>query len=311
MNLAGVTREALHAPRYGASPGQQAILYRIYAVDRGRDETGDAGLPLPVLTYDDGRELRGAAACGALRTSQPLQLDPAAMAVPMPKYRQLLAAASKISPIHPATDPPTWYQQLDRESLYKIYTGEPIDADAPKSEGGFYPNIDNQYIRTVINRKLGRVFVLRAKAPTTPRTRDGNSTMGAGELRYWSWCSNQGFANTRVNDCVYDENFPIGPDGFYTLVVSRKGDRPRNAIAECGIAWLPMADDGDGAIDEDVTVVQLRHMLGMSEFKNAIQNIRRQSSIAEDMGPYFPRGRYTTKSGFEAAVPCVRAATSK
>ena len=58
--------------------------------------------------------------------------------------------------------------------------------------------------------------------------------MGDGELRYWSWCSNQGFANTRVNQCVYDEHIPVGPDGFYTLVVSREEDRPRNARPECG-----------------------------------------------------------------------------
>jgi hypothetical protein len=68
--------------------------------------------------------------------------------------------------------------------------------------------------------------------------------MGSGELRYWSFCSNQGFANTRVNDCVHDENVPVGPDGYYAIVVSRAADRPRNAIAQCGIAWLPMADDG-------------------------------------------------------------------
>ena len=41
-----------------------------------------------------------------------------------------------------------------------------------------------------------------AKAPTTPKTYNGAAKMGDGELRYWSWCSNQGFANTRVNQCV-------------------------------------------------------------------------------------------------------------
>ena len=305
MNLVGQTRDRLNTPSYGPAPGQQAILYRIYARDRGTDETAGAGLPIPVLTLPDGKVLKGADACGALRTRQPLQLDPAAMAVPMNKYYELLAAAAKFSPVYPAANPPVWYQQLDREALYGIYTGVPPKPDARKSEGGFYPNLDNQYIRTILNRKLGKVFVLRGKAPTTPKTAGGDAKMGTGDLRYWSFCSNQGFANTRVNECVYDENVPVGPDGYYTLVVSRAADRPRNAIPQCGIAWLPMADDGDGAVDADVTVLQLRHMLGTGEFKHAVMNVTSHVSMAAEMGEYFPRGRYISPSAFEIASPCL------
>lgn len=304
MNLKGHTRDKLHTPRYGAAPGQQTILYRIYVADRGTDETAGVGLPEPVLTLPDGKVLRGADTCAPLRARQPLQLDPAAMAVPMDKYHELLAAAKKFGPTFPATNPPTFYQQLDRDALYGIYLGVPPKADARKSEGGFYPNLDNQYIRTLVNRRLGKVFVLRAKAPTTPRTYQGDARMGEGQLRYWSWCSNQGFANTRVNDCVHDERIPVGPDGYYTLVLSRAADRPRNATAACGVAWLPMADDGDGAVDDDVTVLQLRHMLGTGDFPNAVQAIRGHDSMARDMGEYYPRGRYMSTSAFETAVPC-------
>ncbi len=304
MNLVGQTRDKLNTPKYGNAPGQQVILYRIYVADKGTDETAGAGLPTPVLTLADGKVLKGAEACTSLRTRQPLQLDPAAMAVPMAKYHELLQAAAKIGPLHPATNPPTWYQQLDREALYAIYTGEALKADARKSEGGFYPNLDNQYIRTILNRKHGKVFVVRGKAPTTPKTFNGDTKMGGGDLRYWSFCSNQGFANTRVNACVHDEKVPVGPDGFYTVVVSRAADRPRNAIPQCGVAWLPMADDGDGAVDADVTVLQLRHMLGTGEFKHAVQNIGKPGDEAKDMGEYYPRGRYITTSAFETALPC-------
>nr|MBP8306087.1 hypothetical protein [Burkholderiaceae bacterium] len=190
MNLVGETRDRLNTPKYGA--GQQVILYRIYARDKGTDETGDAGLPAPVLTLADGKVVKGMQACPLLKTRQPLQLDPAAMAVPMDKYYELLAAAAKVSPIHPATNPPVWYQQLDRDALYGIYTGKPPAAGARRSEGGFYPNLDNQYIRTIVNRKLGKVFILRGRAPSTPKTVNGDATMGSGDLRYWSFCSNQG-----------------------------------------------------------------------------------------------------------------------
>jgi hypothetical protein len=303
MNLVGEQRDVIHTPKYGP-PGQQVILYRIYAVDKGRDETAGGGLPTPVLTLADGKVLKGAEACPSLKTRQPLLLDPAAMAVPMEQYNTMLREAAKFGPTFPATNPPTWHQQLDRDALYGIYLNKAPAAGARKSEGGFYPNLDNQYIRAILNRKLGKVFMLRAKAPSTPKTLGGDATMGTGDLRYWSWCSNQGFANTRVNACVHDENIPVGPDGFYTLVVSRKADRPRNAIAQCGITWLPMADDGDGAVDDDVTVLQLRHMLGMQSFPNAIQGISAVGAEAKDMGAYYPRGRYMSPNQFETAVPC-------
>lgn len=307
MNQVGQQRATLHAPKYGA--GQQVILYRIYARDKGADETGGVGLPVPVLTLADGKVLKGDAACPALRTKQPLQLDAAALAVPMEKYHELIAAAREVGkaknePAYPATNPPTWYIQYDREYLYSLYTGKPL-ANPKRSTGGFYPNLDNQYIRTIVSRKLGKVFVIRGKAPTTPRTYNGDTSMGSGDLRYWSMCSNQGFANTRVNACAYDEHIPVGPDGFYTIVVSRKEDRPRNAINECGITWLPMADDGDGAADADVTVVQLRHMLGTSNFPHAVQAIEKPGDERKVMVDYYPQGRYMSTSAFEIALPCM------
>lgn len=303
MNLVGEQREAINAPKYGP-PGQQVILYRIYVGDKGTDESAGAGLPTPVLTLADGKVLRGAEACPSLKTRQPLLLDPAAMAVPMEQYQTMLREAAKFGPTFPATNPPTWHQQLDRDALYGIYLNKPPAEGARKSEGGFYPNLDNQYIRAIINRKLGKVFMLRAKAPTTPKTFNGDARMGSGELRYWSYCSNQGFANTRVNECVHDEKIPVGPDGYYTLVLSRKADRPRNAMTQCGVAWLPMADDGDGAVDDDVTVLQLRHMLGTGNFANAVQGISKPGAEEKDMAAYFPRGRYMTANQFETAVPC-------
>ncbi len=303
MNLIGQTRDTLHAPAYGT--GQQVVLYRIYANDRGLEETGGVGMPVPVVTTKDGHDLRGLAACEALNFRQPLQIDVAAMAVLMDKYQELLKAAAAISPHHPATNPPTWHQQLDREALYAIYTGAPVDLNARKSTGGFYPNLDNQYIRTILSRKLGKVFVVRGKAPVTPKTLGGASKVEEGDLRYWAFCSNQGFANTRVNGCVHDENVPVNKEGMYTIVVSRAEDRPRNARPECGVAWLPMADDGDGAGEEDMTVFQLRHMLGTSDFPFAIQGVRGPYSIEQDMGEYFPKGRYMSPSAFEIALPCL------
>ena len=185
-----------------------------------------------------------------------------------------------------------------------MYTGE-IDPNAPRSEGGFYPNPDNHYIRTIVNRKHGKVLIIRGKAPVVPKTIEGNELMTSGELRYWSVCSNQSFVNTRVNDCLYDEEIPLASDGTYTIAVSREEDRPRNAIKECGFGWLPMAKDGDGMFDEDVTIVQFRHMLAEKSFKHSIQSVLLQKELENTMGDYMPKSRYLMTNQVEIIFPCL------
>ncbi len=290
----------LNTPPFG--PGQQLILYRIYLPDDGNGPDGGVDLPAPVLTLADGTEVTGDAACDALRTRQPLAITLDSVGIPAGQYRELASQADKPD-TWPAQDPAEWFIQLDRESLIGMYTGH-INPDARRSEGGFFPNLDNHYIRTIVNRKHGKVFVIRGKAPTTPTTFRGDATTTDGELRYWSICSNQSFANTRVNDCLFDEEIPVGPDGYYTVAISREEDRPRNAHPECGIGWLPMAEDGDGVFDDDVTVVQFRHMLTHPDFAHSIQRVDRQEELKDIMGPYMPQTRYLMPNQVETFMPC-------
>ena len=107
--------------------------------------------------------------------------------------------------------------------------------------------------------------------------------MEESELRYWSVCSNQSFGNTRVNDCLFDEEIPVDENGFFTLMISKLKDKPRNAMIECGIAWLPIAEDGDGVFDDDVGIIQFRHMLSSETFQNSIQSVDFQSKTKEIM----------------------------
>ncbi|MBT8102495.1 MAG: hypothetical protein KJO95_05960 [Gammaproteobacteria bacterium] len=290
----------LHTPAYG--DGQQTILYRIYLPDQGRWPDGGVALPAPVLTMTDGTSLEGKDACNALQTQQPLQISADAAGIPATVYRKLLNQSGKPD-TWPAQVPAKWYIQLDRPSLIGIYTGE-MSKNPRRSEGGFYPNLDNQYVRTIVNRKHGKIFMLRGKMPTTPKTFNRNDSMEASELRYWSLCSNQGFANTRVNACLFDEEVPLDRNGFYTIMVSRAADRPRNATNACGIAWLPMADDGDGLFDEDVTVVQIRNMLASPDFPHAIQRVQDQDQLEAVMGPYLPMTMYLQPNQVETFFPC-------
>jgi len=291
----------LHAPPYGN--GQQSLIYRIYARDKDTDETGDVGLPIPVLTLADGSVFKGIEACKRLYSHQSLLITPDAVGITMEKYYEITSIPNR--PIgHPATNPASWYMQVDRQFLIGMYTGEQ-PGEGRKSTGGFYPNVDNNYIRTFINRKFGKVFVVRGKIPTTPKTWNGDNVMTSGDLVYWSICSVQGFVITRVNDCLFDEQIPLGPDGEFTIVVSREEDRPRNARAECGIGWLPIADDGDGVDDPDLSVLQIRNLLADPNFTHAIQHIQEIGAEKEVMGEYFPKSFYTSKGAFEVFFPCL------
>lgn len=307
VHLRGETRERIHAPQQADNP-QQQLQYRIYARDKGTDETANGGLPEPVLTLADGKVLRGAEACAQLRTAQPLVADLGALALPRERLRELIEQSrAKVGPSGPATNPPTWSKTSQEMSRFALYTNDfKVEPDVRRRDGTFYANLDNQYVRTFISRRFGEVWVMRGKAPTTPKTFHGDAKWSdAGELRYWSWCSNQGFGTARVNACVFDEEVPVDAQGFYTLVMSRASDRPRNAIPECGVAWLPMADVGDGTGEPDLTILLMRQMLGAGEFKNALHGIVKQEDIETGMGPYFPRGRYMSVSAFETARPCL------
>lgn len=299
-NLTNESINILFVPEYRKN--QQLIVYRVYLPNNNIDISGGVNLPQPVLTLSDGTKLKGEQTCEALKSGQPLQVSFDALGIPPNEYRELISQPDKPD-TWPAHNPPKWFIQLDRKSLIGMYTGE-IDPNAPRSEGGFYPNLDNQYIRTILNRKHGKVLIVRGKAPTTPRTYTDTSIVGDTDLRYWSLCSNQSFVNTRVNDCLFDEEVPIDENGFYTIAISRLEDRPRNAIRECGMAWLPMAPDGDGMFDEDVTIIQFRHLLPSDNFKHSIQKVERQDQLQEVMGPYMPKARYFMPNQVETFFPC-------
>ena len=299
-NIDNFNGNILFTPEYNKN--QQLIVYRIYLPDKDIDITGGVKLPQPMLTLSDGTKLEGKQTCEALNTSQPLQVSFDALGIPPNEYRELISQPDKPD-TWPAHNPPKWFIQLDRKSLIGMYTGE-IDPNAPRSEGGFYPNLDNQYIRSILNRKHGKVLIVRGKAPTTPKTYFESSSTKEVNLRYWSLCSNQSFVNTRVNDCLFDEEIPINKNGFYTIAISREEDRPRNAVNECGIAWLPMADDGDGMFDDDVTIIQFRHLLPSNSFEHSIQKVKRQDQLEEIMGPYMPKARYLMPNQVETFFPC-------
>ena len=80
--------------------------------------------------------------------------------------------------------------------------------------------------------------------------------------------------------CSADHETPLDAQGRFTLVVSDPGDRPANATAEHGIAWLPWG----GAYYDGLLIY--RQML--------------PAPAREVMGPYYPVAAYCTKEQVEA-----------
>lgn len=163
---------------------------------------------------------------------------------------------------------------------------------------GLGENPDNKYVFTNLSHEFGAVAEFRAKLPTTPRTLDGEPTMGTGQLRYWSMCT--GEAGTQTLGCIVDEHVPVDRKGYYTVEVSTQADKPSDKwLSRCGVAWLPWGPLPEG-------LVLMRNMLPTSDFAQAIQNAS-PGTEAATMGAYYPVGHYfRTARAFAHGVKCHR-----
>jgi hypothetical protein len=210
---------------------------------------------------------------------------------------------------YPGLNPPAWHrftniataeiQGTDNTCLMdnnpQQTLAQQTDATIPK--GGFLENPDNKYIAAILNVDFfpsegqPNVLVVRSRVPTTPDTYPNTPVMPAGQLRYWSMCSNEGIT-TRFYACVMDDGLArLNAAGDYCLAVSRTSDRPRNANTKHNISWLPFGVFHDNVLIE-------RNMLPEAGFGPAIQNVAPGNEKA--LGVYFPSSTYMTVADFEA-----------
>jgi hypothetical protein len=118
-------------------------------------------------------------------------------------------------------------------------------------------------------------------------------------MRYWSICQNESLFTTVGAGCLYDAEIPVDKNGRYTIVTSRAADRPKNANPKCGVGYIPWPAKGDGAGHPDDGFLIIRNMLPSSTFHHAIQDTKKPGDEAAVMGPYLPKGAYTTKAAFQ------------
>lgn len=281
-----------------AGQTEQQLVYRVYVPDSftKKELTGGVGLPAAELQLADGTVLTGRAACDALQ----VKLGPLGLTkLPASLYATLREPAGA-PPTFPATERPTFRAYYSTAFSFTCgYQGD--CSGSPARIGGQYSNIDNQYISAFVNRGFaaGPVLVLTGRLPKTQQTGAKVKTMPAGQMRYWSMCQNESIVTTRGAGCVYDAQIPVDRKGNYTIVTSTAADRPKNATARCGVAYIPWPKNGDGAGHPKDGFLLVRNMLPSASFKHAVQNTRTPGDEAKVMGPYLPRGTYTTRRKFE------------
>ncbi|MGH7818634.1 MAG: hypothetical protein ACREQ9_02580, partial [Candidatus Binatia bacterium] len=278
------------------------ILYRIYLPDPGADDQGDVGLPRVSIVadaVDASVDLPGDEACAQFRELPASGLDAAARQADFPKeLRPLL-------PRTPGQNPPVWHPfrafntalgQLFFENDLLAPIGGPEIARAipPLGSGGFLSNIDNDYMYTAANLAYGDVLVIRGKAPTFPDTSTA-TTMPAGDVRYWSICSNDPYS-TRFIACLFDADVELDADGSYTIVLSPQDVKPADATN--WIAWGPQHSNA----------VIYRQMLPDSGSSQSLRTCLRSlpnenaqdPNVIDCMGDYAPTATYCSLADFEA-----------
>jgi hypothetical protein len=291
---------------YARPAGGAAIelAYRVYEPDRGLDLTGGTGLPRASLALADGSLLHDEQACAAINDpNREITLD----TTPEAQWNIRHSAPGCDPQTNPAYAPPRWerFFTYTFAALSVITDCTPAGREArqlatPAPEVANYANKDSAYVYSHLSRKFGPLVVLEGRLPRFPRTRDGQKLMQGGQLRFWSMCTGESRVTVRTPDCLADRQVPIDRNRRYTIVVSKRADRPSNARRRCGVGWLDWGERGDGVGDPDYAVLILRNMLVSPRFAAAIQNVRRAGTEPEVMGEYLPSSSYSSREEFEA-----------
>lgn len=303
-------RNFLDVPSTNAGAVQE-LIYRVYLPDRDRD-ANVRSLPKPRLTLADGTRLRGSQMCDAINDAQRFFT-----------FQAMPAALYKLLVNTPGADPATnsafpfvrWEKFFNTPLALSVYRVGTPSADMRLNDlaigvaGGYYDNLSVRYSVGPINAAYGDVLVLRGKLPTTPRTGPGVRTMGSGQMRYWSICQNTSPVDTAAVDCVADHQVRkvIDKKRHYTIVVSRRSDRPVNATMRCDVAWLDWGNHLDSLGRRSGTLV-MRNLESAPSFRRSLQKVGlddvdvvnvRNRSEKQVLGPYQPRGEYMSTKQFE------------
>ena len=293
------------------------VIFRIYVTDEGFDGAGLGLADSPssagsFVTYEAtlADETRLSAEEVVERFGQPVGSPPPPVAID--QWYSLINSEEndprQVPASAPALQDSEWetfrgmkysvvgaFQTPEQQANLKLQT---------EMEGGGDPT--TVYMFNYLSRKFGPVYVLRAKLPTFPDTYAGAETMPDGQVKYWSVVNLASAPSGELWDGVFDMQVPLDEEGDYTIVMSRPEDRPRNATRENGVAWIDWGP-GEGLDDprdrKDWGMLLMRFMVCHPDWQHSPAKAREPGTEEAIMGPYYPRGYYTTKADFEAQGP--------
>jgi hypothetical protein len=293
-------------------------VIRIYLADQDRDGAGwgppdepfdQPGLPTYEAELADGTKLSAEQVAQQFakpivgETEKPMTTDQWVQLVNAKGNDPAMTTATT-----PARNPPAWEKFWTiKYSVVGVFKS-PQERAKIQYEGAMEGGGEGPYLVTYLSRQYGPVYVMKGKMPTFPDTYAGNdgkgaATMPAAQTQYWSLVSCESVPSGQVVDGLADFQIPLDKDRNYTIVVSRPEDRPANATIKNGVAWIKWSPRGEGLDDPrnraDFGMLILRIMGNNPKWTQRPDNIKTPGTGESVMGPYFPKGHYTTKEKFE------------
>ncbi len=313
-------KNTLYVGRDGA---ELMFVNRTYLGDQGSDGAGwgpaaspalGPGLPTYTGTLADGTTLSAAEV--VRRFGRPM--DAPKPPVAAEEWEGLVHSKTNDPTLDPATAPartdPRWEKywnvQYSILGAFKTFEERGKIPYASAIDGGGDP--ETEYMLVQLSRKFGPVYVMRARMPTFPDTYAGAGGAGlevlpAAQTQYWSLVSAEAMPSGQIVDALTDFQVPLDKDGYYTIVYSRKEDRPANATDANGIAWIEWSPRGEGVDGPknraDFGMLMLRFIANDPNWAQSPVNVTKPGMEEAVMGPYYPKGYYTTKADFEANGP--------
>lgn len=248
------------------------IIYRVY-LGEGSDA---GGVPLPAV--DEVVDGQGGGSTTALPACPPNQASANAGVNEAVRGESVPASW----PAGPIGARPAW--NVARSGGARTQAG-PIGVTGGNP---FFPNLDNTYLSLAVTRDQGDVVAFRAKAPTFAHSR-GRRRASGGQLRYWSFCTNDQYSQRYVG-CLADQDAKIDAHGYVNVVVSDAEHRP--ARLDPRDNWLPWGPYSD-------VFVLYRHMLPARSFAHAAQRVPPGGDVAKTLGEYYPRTVICSRARFE------------
>ncbi len=305
----------------GKDGGELMFVNRTYLPDLGSDGAGwgpaatpsaGRGLPTYTGTLADGTQLSAPEVVEQLvrpikgATKQPVSAD---------QWEKLVNAKGNDPSLDPATSParklPRWEKYWNiKYSIVGSFKTPEARAKIPFEgaiDGGGDP--ETEYMLVQLSRKFGPVYVMRGKMPIFPDTYagvggQGLAVMPKAQTQYWSLVSCEAAPSGQIVDALTDMQVPLDEDRNYTIVYSRKEDRPANATRENGVAWIEWSPRGEGVDGPknrtDFGMLMLRFIANDPDWAQSPAHVTRPGTEETVMGAYYPRGEYTTQAAFEA-----------